>query len=238
MHCPACGYDLRGLDGRRCPECGTIPALHGPRPIPRRLAEPAIRRLRATAYLAGFALLFWTPARDDRDVLAGLAVWQVILAALIVWRTWPDVRRHRRRRRAETRAYLRAVAGVVVAALAPLPVAWLAPSAWHGAIGLVAAGTIGVAGALRYAVAAGMAADLLRRRGRGSWVVTARAVAGTAGVLLVYAALAANSARSPIDSPSLLAFGGIALLVGVALASSATREIERRLRGSVPRVPT
>ena len=236
MHCPACGYDLRGLDGRRCPECGTIPALHGPRPIPRRHAEPAARRLRATTYLAGFALLLWTSARlpDEaiaHDALAGLALWQVIFAAAIVWRAWPDVRRHRRLRRPETRAYLRSVAAVIAAVLVPLPVAWLAPAAWHGAIGLLAAGAIGVAGAVRYAVAAGMAAALLRRRGRGGWAVTARVMCGTFGVLLAYAGLA-SIYRSAGDATSLLVFGWVALLGGIALASSATREIERGLTAS------
>jgi hypothetical protein len=29
--CAACGYDLRGIDTERCPECGAIPAQRGAR---------------------------------------------------------------------------------------------------------------------------------------------------------------------------------------------------------------
>lgn len=49
--CPGCGYDLRGLGGRICPECGAALQLQLVR-VGMTADDPAAERLRLAEYLA------------------------------------------------------------------------------------------------------------------------------------------------------------------------------------------
>jgi hypothetical protein len=53
LACKHCGYNLRGIAGNRCPECGATYMLVGNDPVDRRLSKGDSGALQAAAYVPG-----------------------------------------------------------------------------------------------------------------------------------------------------------------------------------------
>lgn len=89
--CPSCGYNLRGLTSRRCPECDQELALRVALLVPR--AGAFILGLCGTAIGTGFCILLLAfatlhsiPGKESRLLMFGLAVSGPLLALWVAKR--------------------------------------------------------------------------------------------------------------------------------------------------------